>query len=114
MLQFILTDILFLSLGAVLYIVVRSLPRMHESEPRKSGLLERWVISEIPERMDAAIGSFSAKFFRRMRIYTMKLDNALNKKIQSAKSDAPVAITDHLKKLSEEKVASEEKTDNNS
>ena len=57
MFQYILTLILMLSLGAVLYLVARSLPRVSAEEGKedKRGLVERWVTSEFPEKADEAL-----------------------------------------------------------
>ena len=83
MVEFIFTTILMLCLGTVLYLMVRALPRIEEvsegvGEGNKS-LLERWVHSEIPERIDAAFSGFMLKFLRRVKIIVLRIVNAIAK-----------------------------------
>lgn len=76
MLEFILFNILMISTGTVLYVVVRALPRVGEV-PRESkvSVLERWVASEIPERIDRTLNTFLAKALRKFRVWLLKADN---------------------------------------
>ncbi len=85
MIQFILTTVLMVSLGTILYLVARSLPRIEEEQPADGTLLERWAASEIPEKVDAAFNGFLMKFLRKLKVVLLKIDNYL---------------TDHLKKIS--------------
>ena len=64
MTQFIFTNILMISLGTILYLVIRSLPRIdeHADEPIRQSLLQRLVVSEIPEKTDALLNNFLGKF----------------------------------------------------
>lgn len=84
MLQFILTDILMVSLGTILYLVARSLPRIGEEPTTKQNMFERWVSSEMPEKFDAAFNNFLLKFLRKLKLVLLKADNS---------------ITRHLKKI---------------
>jgi hypothetical protein len=84
MLQFILTDILFLSLAVMLYMVVRTLPRIEESgDPDRKGVFERMVTSDIPGRVDEALNTFMGKVFRRMKVNLMRFDNYLTNKLKT-------------------------------
>ncbi|HUZ92580.1 MAG TPA: hypothetical protein VNG29_01105, partial [Candidatus Paceibacterota bacterium] len=59
MLQFLLTTILLLSVGAILLVAVRTLPRIEDDGAiEKKGILERWIASEIPEKIDASLHGF--------------------------------------------------------
>jgi len=88
MLQFILTDLLMLSLGAILYLVVRTLPRIGESAPQgERGLFERWITSEIPERADSFVKNFFHKFLRKTKIFILKMDNILTQRMKKIKPD---------------------------
>ncbi|GEM_PF-678824 len=84
MLQFILTDILMLSFGIMLYLVARSLPRIEEEPSGKPNMLDRWAASDIPEKIDAAFNTFLLKFLRKLKLTLLKADNV---------------ITRHLKKI---------------
>jgi len=87
MFQYILTLILMLSLGAVLYLVARSLPRVSAEEGKedKRGLVERWVTSEIPEKADELLNSFLFKLFKRVKLVLLKVDNILGKRIEKVR-----------------------------
>ncbi len=97
MLEFIFSLILMLCLGAVLYIMVRALPRLEEApegEDRK-GAFERWAHSEFPEKIDAALNSFTLKSLRRAKVFVLKIDNSIAKglrKVQPAENRANTNI----------------------
>ena len=83
MLQFVLTNILMVSLGTILYVSVRTLPRIEESGAgEKKGMLERWIASEIPEKIDRALNGFLFKFLRKFRIVLLKTDNSVSERLK--------------------------------
>lgn len=83
MLQLIATNILMLSLGTILYLIVRSLPRIHDEPDSGSDLyLSRWAASEIPEKVDAALNSFLSKFLRKAKVFLLKVDNFLTHRLK--------------------------------
>src|SRR5258708_3104836 len=83
MLQFVLTNILMVSLGTILYVSVRTLPRIEESGiHEKKGVLERWIASEIPERIDMALNGFLFKFLRKFKIVLLKTDNSVSERLK--------------------------------
>ena len=86
MFQFIITNILMVSLGIVLYLVARALPRVDETVP-VHGPLGRWVTSEIPERVDVALNSFLGKFLRRTKVFLLKIDYLLTERIKKTKTE---------------------------
>ena len=84
MLQLILTDILFLALAVMLYLVVRTLPRIEESgDPDRKGVFERMITSDIPGRIDETLNAFIGKAFRRMKVNLMRFDNYLTGKLKT-------------------------------
>ena len=90
MTMFIFTSILMVSLSAVLYLVVRALPRIAEepaapSEP--SSIAAAWKRSEIPEKIDRILNGFLFKFFRKLKVMIMKIDNTLSRNLQRMKLD---------------------------
>jgi hypothetical protein len=90
MLQFIFTNILLVSVGIVLYVTVRTLPRIENSGTEdKKGVLERWVASEIPERIDLALNGFLFKFLRKLRVVLLKADNSVSGHLQKIKPESP-------------------------
>ena len=86
--MFIFTSILMLSLSAVLYLMVRALPRITE-EPNAEqwGLLDRWAHSHIPEKVDAALNGFFLKFLRKLKILVLKMDNGLSSHLEKVKPE---------------------------
>ena len=84
MFQFIITDIVMLSLGTLLYIVARSLPRIEEdrSEPKAHSLVDRLIHSEVPHKIDMALNAYAGKFFRKLKVFLMRLDNYLTEKLK--------------------------------
>lgn len=88
MLQFILTDILMISLGTILYLVARSLPRIEEEPATKQNMFERWVSSEMPEKFDAAFNNFLLKFLRKLKLVLLKADNSITRHLKKIASSA--------------------------
>lgn len=104
MLQFIFTDILMLSLGAVLYLMVRALPRIVEDPSEKKNFLDRWAHSDAPEKMDAVLNSFLFKFLRKVKVLVLKLDNALSRGLRKVKpEESGVKPTIDFKEIIEQK-----------
>jgi len=64
--------------------VARALPRLDEAalKPKRQSLLERWFTSEIPERVDALLGVYLGKFFRRLKVLLLRFDNYLSERIK--------------------------------
>ena len=86
MAMFIFTTVLMISLSAVLYLMVRALPRITE-EPFTEGrsLLDRWTHSQIPEKVDALLNGFLFKFLRKLKVLVLKIDNGLSKRLEKVK-----------------------------
>lgn len=88
MFRFIVADILLIAVGLIIYLAVRALPRIQEDPAEaKNGFLDRWVTSEIPEKVDAAINSFLAKFFRKSKVILLRLDNYLGERLKKVARD---------------------------
>ncbi len=89
MFQFVITNIFLLSIGAMLYLVTRSLPRVDTDEPREAKVrfIDRLATSEVPEKIDEAFNSFLAKFLRKLKVVLMKVDNALTQRLKKIKTE---------------------------
>ncbi len=88
MVEFVFTTILMVCLSAVLYLMVRTLPRIEE-EPttgKVGGFLDRWAHSQIPEKIDIALNGFLFKFLRKIKVVILKLDNTLGSHLQKMKA----------------------------
>jgi len=75
--------IVFGSLGFIIYLMARALPRV-ENNPQPSrgpNFFER-LLSKIPtSRLDQEINGFLARFLRKIKVFTMKLDNFINDRL---------------------------------
>lgn len=86
MFLFVLSDILMISVGAVLYLTVRALPRVAEEQVDRQGLLDRWAHSELPEKIDATFEAFLVKLLRKLKVIILKLDNMLSRHLRKINS----------------------------
>ncbi|MDE2020155.1 MAG: hypothetical protein KGJ13_07470 [Patescibacteria group bacterium] len=91
MLFFAFSIIFFLATGAILYLMVRALPRVAEeaaaADGNKKNWLDRWAHSELPEKIDNAVNGFLFKFLRKTKVTVLKLDNTLSNKLQKMKPE---------------------------
>ncbi len=86
--QFIFLNLLMLGAGTVLYVVARTLPRLDEgASERKLSLLERWVASEMPHKIDAALNTFTGKTLRKTKVLLLRLDNAVGQRLKKIGAD---------------------------
>lgn len=106
--QFILTNVLLISLGMILYIVLQALPRVQEEPARKQGMWERLIMSEIPERFDKVFNSFSFKFLRRMNVFLLKFENSVSSKLKKMKIENGEKPAIDFKEIQEDKVVIKE------
>ena len=89
MFQFIVIIIFMFALGTTLYLVVRALPRIDERRAAHSPttMLERWITSEMPEKIDRTVNAFFGKFIRRLKIVLMRIDNVLTERLKKIKTE---------------------------
>ena len=85
MLQFILTTTFLVAVGAILILVVRTLPRVGEESVSQKNFVERFMTSEMPEKLDAAFNNYLFKFLRKLHVWVLKFDNTVHKKIATIK-----------------------------
>src|SRR3989344_8522147 len=86
-LQFALTNLLMISAGVMLYLVVRALPRGGEDPAAaRMNIFDRWRNSPIPEKIDAQMNAFLTKFLRRLKVWVMKFDNFITDRLKGMKS----------------------------
>jgi hypothetical protein len=90
--QFVFLNIFLISLGVLLFLVIRLLPRM-DNKPVSRGFFERWLTSEIPERFDHFLHALYVRTLRRVKVMVLKTDNALTRKMESMRleSGEPIA-----------------------
>lgn len=87
MISFILDMVIMLSLGAVLYLVARTLPRVNDVEFEESEVRPHWVTVYL-EKIDEKFQAVYEKFLRRFRVWIMKLDNSVSEKLGKFKKES--------------------------
>jgi hypothetical protein len=86
MYNFILQTIFMVSLGAIIYLVARALPRIDDvavkTRPRQNYF--DLMMKRVPiEKADAFVNMLLEKTLRKSKIFVMKLDNFLNTHLKS-------------------------------
>lgn len=76
-----------LSLGTILFLVVRALPRVEDDGEKrdKRSFFERWLVSELPERADLYLSNLLSKWLRKFKIFLLKTDNLLGQHLKKIK-----------------------------
>lgn len=84
MIQFILVNILLISFGGILYIIARTLPRLekNQKEEEKQNLLEKFIISDLPYKVDSLIYAYLGKILRFLKVLVLRFDNYLTDKLK--------------------------------
>lgn len=88
MYNFILQIFIMVSLGTIVFLVARTLPRITETEtvnPPKRKI--NWFSSFPFEKIDEAINAFMEKFLRRIKLILMKMDNTVSKHLNKFKKN---------------------------
>ena len=81
--QFFFLNLFLVSFGVILLLVVRAWPRLDGVD--RKGVWERWLTSELPRRMDAFFDSLFLRMLRKVRVMALKMDNAVDAKLQRMK-----------------------------
>ncbi|TSC60367.1 MAG: hypothetical protein LiPW15_245 [Parcubacteria group bacterium LiPW_15] len=112
MFTFIITNIFLISLAAILFMVARVLPRIETpAEEIKQSPLEKWVTSGVPEKVDAVLNAFFAKFLRRAKVVIMRVDNSVTNRLQNfAKKEGNGKPKPDFKEITGEKPQEENET----
>lgn len=89
MYNFILQTVVMLSLGTLIYLASRSVPRISEMELKSepwSAHLDR-LANKLPlEKADAFTSYWLEKMLRQLKVVILKLDNLLTKHLRSLKT----------------------------
>jgi hypothetical protein len=107
-------NILLVGAGAVLWLLIRALPRMDDEAPRARGWFERWLTSELPGRIDTFVNTLWLHSLRRFKVFVLRLDNGINQKLQRMKLESGEGIKGdkiNLKKVVEDHAAEAETAD---
>jgi len=85
MLEFIFQILMMLSLGAILYLVARSLPKISE-EPAVAIPKTNWLTIYL-EKADKWLISLWEKFLRSLNVQVLKISNRINQKLSRFKKE---------------------------
>jgi hypothetical protein len=93
---FFLTNILLVSVGIVLYLVIRTLPRITETGHTETTtpivVLDRFMQSGIPERIDVFLRGLFEKILRRSKIVTLKIDNIVSAQLSHIRQQGTTSV----------------------
>lgn len=107
MTDFILQLAVFLSLGAIVYILARAIPRIEEEE-RTQNLFFGRLAAHLPvHKFDAALASFLEKNLRKMRVVLLKVDNGVSNFLGKIKTNGNGSGGNGQKSLFTKEVAKE-------
>ncbi len=86
MFKFILNILIMVSLGAILYLVARALPRIDDRDTGIPSFKAHWTMVYL-ERFDKKFKFYLEKSLRRSGIIVLKLDNMINKKLSKLRKE---------------------------
>lgn len=85
MFEFILTNILLISFGAILYIIAKTIPKIETDSDsiEKNGIIEKFIVSDLPHKFDYLLNFYTGKFLRKLKVLILRFDNYLTLKLKS-------------------------------
>ncbi len=83
MYNFVLQIIVFSSLGLIIFLMARALPRVSDAAepPRGPNFFDKLMAKLPMAKIDEGINSFLAKFLRKSKVVVMKIDNFINHRL---------------------------------
>ena len=113
MYNFVLQTVMFVSLGIVVLLVARALPRVPDrgtpQQTRMHSFFDRMISKRIPlDKLDSFAQSFSEKVLRKTKVIVMKTDNFVDdhldrvKRVKERSRDGE-SIKEHVDKITESK-----------
>lgn len=85
MYSFILQIVIMLSLGMIIYLMARAVPRVGDEISKPAVKFDRWLGSLRLEKLDVIFGNFLEKLLRNIKLFLMKLDNLTNNYLDKIK-----------------------------
>ncbi len=76
---------LMLSLGTIIYLMARAVPRVGDELSKPAGKFDRWLNSLRLEKFDIILNNFLEKALRNAKLILMKLDNFVNEYLDKIK-----------------------------
>ncbi len=94
--NFFLEILMTVSLGIILYLMARVLPRINDAEIHATPIIkDQWFVRYL-EIVDEWIAYYSEKMLRRIKVWISKLDNNITKKLSRFKKENPKDIKPSL------------------
>lgn len=89
MLKFISNILTFVGIGTILYLVIKTLPKIDDTEITlsKHSFVNSHIVFHYMEKIDDRIKYYTERFLRRFGIVLMKLENSVQKKLSKIKSE---------------------------
>lgn len=108
MFEFILTNILLISFGTILYFIAKTIPRIENDQniEEKRGILEKFIISDLPHKFDYLLNFYSGKILRKLKVLILRFDNYLTIKLKS------INLNNNDKKINFDDLNNDQKLDN--
>jgi hypothetical protein len=76
------------SLGLIIFLVARNLPRISETETAQNPKTKTNWFSSVPfEKIDATINTSTEKMLRKIKLILMKMDNTVSKQLNKFKKN---------------------------
>lgn len=88
MYNFILQIFIMVSLGLVIFLVARTLPRIGETEALQNPKAKANWLSSFPfEKVDVVVNASTEKMLRKIKLILMKMDNTVSKQLNKFKKN---------------------------
>ncbi len=88
MYNFILQIFIMVSLGVIIFLVARTLPRISETETAQNPKAKANWLSSFPfEKIDVAVNAFTEKMLRKIKLILMKTDNMVSRQLNKFKKN---------------------------
>lgn len=85
MYNFILQIAIMLSLGMIIYLMARAVPRVGDEISKPIVKFDHWFGPLRLEKLDVLLGNFLEKLLRKIKLFLMKLDNVTNNYLDKVK-----------------------------
>ena len=102
MFKFIVEMLIMVSLGTILYLLAKTMPRVDDRETDIPSLKTHWIMGYL-EKADQKLKFYWEKTLRRSGIVILKLDNTINKKLNRLKKERKNESTFSITETEEKK-----------
>lgn len=113
MYDFVIHIVLVVSLGAMIYLLARALPRVSDEHGvLPPGFFDR-LVDRLPlDRIDIALSAMLERTLRKIKILILKMDNVVNSYIEQVRRHSPISRKQTTEDLKEKIEALQEDSKN--